>query len=344
MTEKRLIKALKRQKTDRPPFWLMRQAGRYLPEYRDLRAKAGGFLEMAYTPDYACEITLQPIRRFGMDAAIIFSDILVIPHALGQDLTFVNGEGPKLGAFDFSSLCYDHFDQTLAPVYAALTQTSAALTREGFSETALIGFAGAPWTVATYMIEGGGSKEFVKVKTMAYTQPEKFSALIDLLVEATSRYLIAQIKAGAEAVQLFDSWAGALDYAGFARWVVTPNAQIVQNIRRVYPDIPIIGFPRAVGINTVKFAQTTGVNAIGLDSGIPPLWAKDTLQPHVTVQGNLDPLCLLAGGKMLEDTARDILNTLSTGPFVFNLGHGVHKDTPPEHVARLAQIIKEHQS
>ena len=342
MTDKPFLKALKRQKVDHIPFWFMRQAGRYLPEYRDLREKAGGFLDMAYNPDFATEVTLQPIRRFGMDAAIIFSDILVIPHALGQDLSFVHGEGPKLGPYNFNKLGYDNFDSILNPVYQALEKTKKSLSNEGFKNTALIGFAGAPWTVATYMIEGGSSRDFLKIKTMAYKNPEEFSKLINLLIEATSKYLINQIKAGAEAIQIFDSWASALDHTQFFKWVIEPNAAIVKKIRIAFPEIPIIGFPRAVGPNYIPFANITGVDAIGIDPQIDPAWAAKNIQPKITVQGNLDPLCLLAGGKILEDTARNILQTLGNGPFIFNLGHGIHKDTPPEHVEFLVKIIREH--
>lgn len=342
MTDKLFLKALKRQKVDHIPFWFMRQAGRYLPEYRALREKAGGFLDMAYNPDFATEVTMQPIRRFRMDAAIIFSDILVIPHALGQDLTFVHGEGPKLGPYDFKNLSYEHFDKILNPVYQALDKTRNSLKSEGFDTTALIGFAGAPWTVATYMIEGGSSRDFIKTKTMAYKNPEEFSKLISLLIEATSKYLINQIKAGAEAIQIFDSWASALDHEQFLKWVIDPNAAIVKNIRIAFPEIPIIGFPRASGPNYIPFAKITGVNAMSIDPQIDPAWAAKNIQPKITVQGNLDPICLLAGGDTLKESALKILDKLGSGPFIFNLGHGIHKDTPPEHVELLVKTIREH--
>jgi uroporphyrinogen decarboxylase len=340
-----LLRTLAGEKTKRIPFWFMRQAGRYLPEYRALRAQKGGFLAMAMDPASACEITMQPIRRFGMDAAIIFSDILTIPMALGMDLRFETGEGPKLDALEnlteISRLNFSQFYK-LDPVYEALRQTRAALKNEGFENTALIGFAGAPWTVATYMIEGGSSRDFIKTKLMAYRDPEGFSALMDLLVEATARYLIEQVKAGAEALQIFDSWAGALDAQGFERWSIAPTQKIIARIRAVHPHVPIIGFPKGAGHNYLSYAQKTGVTAIGLDPQIPTPWAAQNLQNLLPVQGNLDPLCLLAGGERLKSAAQKILDDLSNQPFIFNLGHGIHKDTPIAHVETLVEMIKNH--
>lgn len=342
---KPFLKTLKREKTKRIPFWFMRQAGRYLPEYRELRVQKGGFLAMAMDPASACEITMQPIRRFGMDAAIIFSDILTVPMALGMDLRFETGEGPKLDALEnlqeISRLNYSEFSK-FDPVYEALRLTRTALKNEGFENTALIGFAGAPWTVATYMIEGGSSRDFIKTKLMAYRDPQGFSALIDLLVEATARYLIEQVNAGAEALQIFDSWAGALDAQGFERWSIAPTKKITQRIRAVYPDIPIIGFPKGAGYNYLSYAQKTGVTAIGLDPQIPTQWAAQNLQRFMPVQGNLDPLCLLAGGESLKQAAQKILDDLGDKPFIFNLGHGIHKDTPIAHVEILVEMIKNH--
>lgn len=338
------LDALDGQVTPRVPFWFMRQAGRYLPEYRELRAQKGGFLDMAYDPKAACEITMQPIRRFGMDAAIIFSDILVVPHALGQKLEFMQGEGPKLNPLrsqkDISSLSYKNFSSVLSPVYEALKNTKDALKAEGFDRTALIGFCGAPWTVACYMVEGGGSKDFLHVKTMAYAQPEIFSQLINLLVEATAAYLIKQVEAGAEALQIFDSWAGVLDEQLFSRFVIQPTEEIVKLVRDVYPHVPIIGFPRGAGRNYLSYIQETKVTAVGLDSQVSTKWAAQTLQSLVPVQGNLDPICLLAGGDSLRKTAHQILNDLSKGPFIFNLGHGIQKETPIEHVELLVKILK----
>lgn len=342
--QKLFLDALNKHKTPRPPFWFMRQAGRYLPEYMELRAKAGSFLNMAYNPDMASEITLQPVRRFGMDAAIIFSDILVIPHALGQHLEFVHGEGPKLNPLrssaEFAKLGYKNFDTHLAPVYEALRLTKKGLQDEGHSHTALIGFAGAPWTVACYMVEGGGSKEYLNVKSLAYRDPQAFSELIDILVESTAQYLINQINAGAECVQIFDSWAGALDSQQFHQWVIKPTRRIVDLIRNTHPYTPIIGFPRCAGNNYLAYATDTGVSAIGLDHQVDTKWAARALQPLMPVQGNLDPICLLAGGDALMMAAEKIIADLSNGPFIFNLGHGINKETPIAHVEQLVKLIK----
>lgn len=344
--KKNFLEVLGKRKTDRIPFWFMRQAGRYLPEYRELRAKAGSFLDLAYNPEYASEVTLQPIRRYGMDAAIIFSDILVIPHALGQSLDFVQGEGPKLDALqnsaDISRLNFSKFESTLNPVYEALQKTKAGLQNEGHHGTALIGFCGAPWTVACYMVEGGGSKEFINVKKMAYSDPEGFAALIELLVESSAQYLINQINAGAEAVQIFDSWAGALDAQSFNKWVVKPTRQIVDLVRNTHPHVPIIGFPRCAGANYFNYIQNTGVTAVSLDTSVDTVWAARMLQPLVPVQGNLDPICLLTGGDAMILAAEKIMGDLSAGGFIFNLGHGINKDTPPEHVEALANFIRDY--
>lgn len=311
-----------------------------------MRAEKGGFLAMAMDPAAACEITMQPIRRFGMDAAIIFSDILVIPMALGMHLEFAAGEGPKLDALssakDLARLDRTDFDR-LNPVYDALSRTRSALKEEGFDHTALIGFAGAPWTVATYMIEGGSSRDFMKTKNWAFSDPKGFAALMDILVEATADYLIRQVEAGAEALQIFDSWAGALDGQSFDRWCIQPIAQIVARVRNIYPDVPIIGFPKGAGNHYVDFAQRSGVSALGLDQQTPAAWAAQNLQTLKPVQGNLDPLCLMAGGEALERAARHILDTFSAGPFIFNLGHGINKDTPVEHVETLVAMIKNYE-
>lgn len=324
----------------------MRQAGRYLPEYRELRSKKGGFLEMVYDQQAAAEVTLQPIRRFGMSAAILFSDILVIPHALGQTLEFTAEEGPKLEPVRdekaLGKLSLENIDETLSPIYQTLRNVRSGLTAEGLGDTATIGFAGSPWTVACYMVEGQGSKDYLTVKTLSYQNPEFFTALIDLVVEATAQYLIKQIEAGAEAVQLFDSWSGALDAESFRRWCIEPTAKIVQKIRAVHPEIPVIGFPRGAGINYESYARETGVTAIALDPSIDTKWAASHLQTSLPVQGNLEPAILLAGGEAMENAARKILTDLSDGPFVFNLGHGIHKDTPIGHVERLAAIIRDY--
>ena len=343
-SQKVFLDVLEKQKVQRIPFWFMRQAGRYLPEYRELRARKNGFLDMAMDPKAATEITLQPIRRFAMDAAIIFSDILVIPHALGQKLEFVEGEGPKLeplktGA-DIAKLNYRDFKTKLSPVYEALGNVRSALQAEGFLHTATIGFAGAPWTVACYMIEGGSSKDFHAVKKMAYGDPDNFSALINLLVESTATYLMNQIAAGAEAVQIFDSWAGVLDADQYRKWVIRPTKQIVDLVRDTYPHTPIIGFPKGSGVNYLNYVQETGVSAVGLDSQVPGKWAERTLQTLVPVQGNLDPVCLLTGGDAMLMTVERIMTELSGGPFIFNLGHGIHKDTPVEHVEMLVNYVR----
>ncbi len=332
------LETLNGQRSKKVPFWFMRQAGRYLPEYRELRAEKGGFLEMALDPKAACEVTMQPIRRFGMDAAILFSDILMVPMALGQDLKFAAGEGPVLGDLDIDALEFDA--DVLQPVYDALKEISSNLKHEGYGDTALIGFAGAPWTVATYMVEGGGSKDFAKVKAMAYGQPQRFKLLMDKLVDVTSRYLIAQVDAGAEALQIFDSWAGALDPHGFQYQVIEPTKEIVRRLKAAHPNIPIIGFPRGAAMHYTAYVQQTGVDAVAIDSLVCTTWAKNNLQSLMPVQGSLDPMRLLAGGAGLEKAARKIISDLGQGPFVFNLGHGIHKDTPVEHVEHLVRVIR----
>jgi len=341
MTEKPLIRALKGERISSPPVWLMRQAGRYLPEYRELRARKNGFLDMALDPEAACEITLQPIRRFGMDAAILFSDILMIPFALDQDLEFVPGEGPKLGDLPWQSLDTEKIHVKLNPVYEAVERVREELKRH-FPETALIGFAGAPWTVACYMVEGGGSKDFGETKTLAFQNEEQFQALIDVLIESTAAYLGRQIEAGAEAVQIFDSWAGVLDSTGFQKWVIEPNRRVIDKLKQAHPDIPVIGFPRGAGLLYEDFVKTAGVDAIGIDQMIPLGWVARTLQPYAAVQGNLDPFILRAGGAIMEERVRGICHDLSGGAHVFNLGHGVNKETPPEHVSDLIRIIREY--
>lgn len=341
---KLFLHALRGRKTERIPMWFMRQAGRYLPEYRELRAQKGGFLDLVYDPQSACEVTMQPIRRFNMDAAILFSDILVIPHALGMDLQFVAGEGPKLGRIetpaDLKKLSYRNFKQTLSPIYETLRLTSAALQNEGFHDVSLIGFAGSPWTVACYMVEGGGSKDFMRTKIMAYKDPESFQVLIDMLVEATAQYLIEQVNAGAEALQLFDSWSGVLDSSQFTRWVIEPTSKIIELIREVHPSVPIIGFPKGAGNNYISYVQHAGISAIALDSQTPTSWAARTVQTLMPVQGNLDPFCLYAGGENLVLSIERILSDLADAPFIFNLGHGIHKDTSIEHVQYAIDTVR----
>lgn len=338
--DKHFLRALKGESLTRPPFWLMRQAGRYLSEYREVRAKSKNFLNFCYSPDLAVEVTLQPLRRYGFDAAILFSDILVIPDALGQRVEFREGEGPVLEAVtsvnDLKGLSVDRLHDHLAPVY----ETVSRLSKEIPETTALIGFAGAPWTVATYMVEGRGSKDYPTARTWAYQDPEGFGQLIDLLVEATSAYLVRQIDQGAEVVQLFDTWAGVLSESQFRRWVIEPTIRIVKNIRVAHPDVPVLGFPRGAGILYMDFVHETGVDGVSLDNSVPVKWAADNLQSLCTVQGNLDNMALIAGGDIMEQEILSILDGFSGGPHIFNLGHGILPHTPPENVARLAEIIK----
>ena len=337
---KPLLQALAGRPADRIPVWLMRQAGRYLPEYREIRARVGDFLELCFTPELAAEVTLQPVRRFGMDGAILFSDILVVPHALGQSLAYVDGEGPKLGPIRnsqaVSSLSGDRIDQVLAPVYQTVRRVRADLP----PSSALIGFAGAPWTVACYMVEGGGSKDFAEVKRFAYGDPDAFGELIEILVQSSITYLRGQVDAGVEAVQLFDSWAGILSERAFDRWVIDPTAKIVKALRQSHPTTPIIGFPRGAGRMYERYLGRTGVDALGLDTTVPLQNAR-SLQSSVPVQGNLDPVALMVGGDALRTAARDILVGLGDGPFVFNLGHGVLQHTPPDNVATLVGMIRD---
>ncbi|TQV79835.1 uroporphyrinogen decarboxylase [Denitrobaculum tricleocarpae] len=337
---KLLLRALRGETLPHPPIWLMRQAGRYLPEYMKTRGQANGFLDLCYTPDLAVEVTLQPIRRYGFDASILFSDILVVPHALGQKVWFEEGVGPKLEALtsgaDLESLGLDGFHEHLAPVY----ETVGRLREELPAETALIGFAGAPWTVASYMLEGGSSKDFGTAKTWAYSRPEDFRRVIELLVEATSSYLIRQIEAGAEVVQLFDSWAGVWPEKDLRRWCLEPCQKIIANIKAVHPDIPVILFPRGVGLAYLDFARESGAQGLGLDTTVPLDWARDHLQSQVTLQGNLDPIKLVAGGDALKRAVADIREALAGGPFIFNLGHGIVPQTPPEHVEQLMKLVR----
>jgi len=337
---KPMLCALRGEVLQRPPVWLMRQAGRYLPEYRAVRAQAKGFLDLCFTPDLAVEVTLQPIRRYGFDAAILFSDILVVPHALGQKVWFEEGVGPRLEALenpgDVDRLSRAGLHDALAPVY----ETLGRLTRALPAETTLIGFAGAPWTVASYMLEGGSSRDFAAGKRWAYGAPEAMQRLIDLLVVATGDYLIAQIDAGAEAVQIFDSWAGVWPEAHLRRWCLEPTTALVARLRRERPGVPVIVFPRGAGVLYQAYAEECGAQALGLDTTVPLGWARDVLQPKACLQGNLDPLLLVAGGEALWRGVDDILRQLSGGPFVFNLGHGIVPETPPEHVAQLVAQLR----
>ncbi len=337
---KSFLRALKGETVTPPPVWLMRQAGRYLPEYRAVRATVKGFLDLCYSPEKATEVTLQPLRRYGFDAAILFSDILVVPDALGQAVSFREGEGPSLkpirSSKDLDALTLEGFQDRLQPVF----QTVERLHRDIPSTTALIGFAGAPWTVATYMVEGSGSKDFVQTKIMAYGRPDLFQRLIDLLVQATGDYLITQIDHGAEAIQLFDSWAGVLPEDAFARWVIEPTRRLVERIKSERPGIPVIGFPRGAGALYQPYVDRTGIDGVSLDTGIPLDWAVGSLQSKVTLQGNLDPVMVVAGGPALDAAVDRILEVCTKGPFIFNLGHGILPNTPPENVARLIDRVR----
>ncbi|MDQ6436109.1 uroporphyrinogen decarboxylase [Mesorhizobium sp. LHD-90] len=339
MQDKKLLKVLGGETVPPPPLWMMRQAGRYLPEYRALREKAGSFLDLCYNPDFAVEVTLQPIRRFGFDAAILFSDILVVPHALGRDLRFVEGEGPRLtpiSAAEIPRLGEGHdFHAHLAPVY----ETVSRLRKELPQETTLIGFCGAPWTVATYMIAGRGTPDQAPSRLFGYREPEAIAALLSKLAEVSADYLIRQIDAGADAVQIFDSWAGVLDEASFEAWCVKPVAEIVRKVRQKHPKTPIIGFPRGAGSLYSGYRDKTGVTALGLDWSVPLSQAR-ALQAGGPVQGNLDPLRLIAGGRALDEGVDNILQALGDGPLIFNLGHGITPDTPIAHVERMVERVR----
>jgi uroporphyrinogen decarboxylase len=336
---KPLLRALARETKSLPAWWLMRQAGRYLPEYRQVRIRARDFVELCLTPTLATELTLQPIRRYGMDGAILFSDILMLPYALGQKLAFREGEGPVLEPIEdqagIARLDLSQVIPRLEPVFETVERVRAALGQQ----TALIGFAGSPWTVAAYMVEGGTSRDFRRVKSWAYRDEVGFAALIDVLTEGTIVYLVAQIEAGAELVQLFDSWAGVLPEAAFGRWVIEPTKRIVAALKLRFPDCPVIGFPRSAGLLYERYITETGVDAIGLDTALPAGYARDKLQPRATVQGNLDPVLLVAGGAALENAVMDLRRVLCRGPYVFNLGHGVLPETPPENVEALARLL-----
>ena len=342
--KKPLLRVLGGEMRSPPPLWLMRQAGRYLPEYRALRTKAASFLDFCFTPELAVEATLQPIRRFGFDGAILFSDILVVPHALGQSVRFAEGHGPLLqpirSAEDMARLSADGFLDRLAPVFETLRHLAAALP----AETTLIGFAGAPWTVASYMIEGAGGSDFLIARRMAYEAPELFAPLIDLLVESTVSYLSEQIVAGAEVLQIFDSWSGALAEPERRRWSLEPLTRITGRLKSLHPQVPVILFPRGAGLLYGDFARQSGAAALGLDSGLPLDWAAGELQPHLALQGNLDPILLLAGGEALDREMDRILEILGRGPFVFNLGHGILPETPIAHVERLVERIRQTKS
>jgi len=336
---KLFLRAFRNEATERPPFWLMRQAGRYLPEYLEVRATTSSFLEFCYTPEKAVEVTLQPLRRYNFDAAILFCDILVIPDALGQKVEFVKGEGPQLEPIrdveGLKKLSLDHLHSHLAPVY----ETVSRLSKEIPETTTLIGFAGAPWTVATYMVEGRGGTDYGNIKSWAADRPEEFSQLMDMLVEATTAYLIEQVRHGAEVIQMFDTWAGVLEGDQYEKWVIAPTKRIVDGIKAQFPDVPVIGFPKGSGELYEAYVEKTGVDGVGLDMDVDLDWAAEKLQPKCLVQGNLDNQLLVKGGPEMEERIKTILTKLGNGPFIFNLGHGIVPETPPENVARLAEIV-----
>jgi len=321
-----------------PPIWIMRQAGRYLPEYRATRAKAGGFLDLCFSPELACEVTLQPIRRYGFDAAILFSDILVIPHALGQDVAFREGEGPVLGPLDVASVL--SVDPAMAVERLQAVMEAVARIRVSLSdETTLLGFCGAPWTVATYMVAGRGTTDQGPARRLAISQPDKFRDLIDQLVQTSIAYLSAQIAAGADAVQIFDTWAGVLDEQGVNDWVIGPTARIVAGVKARHPRARIIGFPKGLAGHLPRFVAETGVDAVGLDWTVPGETGR-LLQKSVAIQGNLDPLRVVMGGQALDEGIDAVLERFEGGRLVFNLGHGITPDADPDHVARLVARVR----
>ena len=336
MTQKPFLKALT-EKQARPPIWLMRQAGRYLPEYRAVRADAGGFLDLCYNPKLAEEVTLQPIRRYGFDASILFADILLIPEALGQKLWFETGEGPRLEPVNSAATLSPRNVQThLAPVIETVSRLSTSLPRE----TTLIGFAGAPWTVASYMVAGRGTPDQVPARLLAETAPDDFQSIIDVLVEASIEYLAAQAEAGAEVLQLFESWAASLQGAAFERWCIAPVAAIIDGLRARGISVPIIGFPRAANWDMADYVARTGCQVLGLDTSADRKGVAANVPQDIVLQGNLDPQILVRGGAEMRDAVAAILDDFADRKFIFNLGHGIVPQTPPEHVAELVALVR----
>lgn len=340
MTNKIFLRALQGEVLATPPIWLMRQAGRYLDEYRQVRDEAGSFLKLCYAPEMAAEVTLQPIRRFGFDASILFADILVVPDALGQPVRFESGEGPRLEpittAADLAKLDLAKVDEKFNSVAETVRLIRAGLPEE----TALIGFCGAPWTVATYMVAGQGTVNQAPARQLAYSDPQLFSSLIEMLITASVDYLSRQVEAGAEALQLFDSWAGSLPETEFDRWVIEPTVKIVDALKRRHPEVPIIGFPRGAGLLYERYVDRVSLSGVSVDETMPLDWVRDHLQPKVTVQGNVDALALVAGGKALDEAIDRVLAAWSGGPFVFNLGHGINQFTPVAHVEQLIARVR----
>lgn len=339
LTDKPLLAVLRGGQRDPAPMWMMRQAGRYLPEYRALRAEKGSFLNLVYDPEAAAEITLQPLKRFPqLDAAILFSDILIVPYAIGQDLTFIAGEGPRLSpplieaALESLAAQPDHLD----PIYQTVTRVKAELD----PAKTLIGFAGSPWTVATYMVAGRGSRDQAEARRLAYAEPHRFAAIIERIEGITVDYLSRQVEAGAEALQLFDSWAGSLSPAQFERWVIAPTARIIAALKARHPDVPIIAFPKGAGGKLAAYAGEVGADAIGIDETVDPVWAAAELPEGLPVQGNLDPLALISGGEELRSAVQRVLDAFAGRPHIFNLGHGIQQDTPIAHVEQLIALVK----
>jgi uroporphyrinogen decarboxylase len=338
--DKLLLDVLDRRRCSPPPVWLMRQAGRYLPEYRELREKAGNFLKLCFNPELAAEVTLQPVRRFGFDAAILFSDILVVPYALGQQVRFSVGEGPQLDPIvDHRGLTrlkieLDH--GMLTPVYETIERVKASLP----DGVALLGFCGAPWTVATYMIAGHGTADQEPARLFAYGDRAGFAQLIDTLVDASAGYLVRQFQAGVDAVQIFDTWAGILPAEEFCRWCIAPTQRIIAKVRAQVPGAKVIGFPRGIGTALLRYVEQVPVDAVGLDWMVDPGFVRDHVQKHMPVQGNLDPLVLVAGGAALDRAVDGILDALSDGPFIFNLGHGILPQTPIAHVEQMLARVR----
>ncbi len=338
VADKPLLATLQGKKLDIPAMWLMRQAGRYLPEYRALRAEKGGFLELVEDSPAAAEVTLQPIHRFNFDGVILFSDILVIPYAMGQRLWFEQGEGPRLAPtmIDATLDSLVPVPGRLDPVYETVRLVKASLT----NDKTFLGFAGSPWTIATYMVAGQGSKEQAAARRLAYQDPKLFQQLIDAIIAHTVDYLDGQIKAGVDAIQLFDSWAGSLSPAQFEQWVIAPNRAIVDQLRARHPQVPIIGFPKGAGGKLAAYAKGTNVDALGLDETVDPHWADKILPPGLPVQGNLDPLALIAGGEALSSAVANIRLAFTDRPHIFNLGHGIQQDTPIAHVEELVKLVR----
>jgi uroporphyrinogen decarboxylase len=340
ISERWMLRVFAGQTLSPPPIWLMRQAGRYLPEYREVRARAGDFLELCYTPELAAEVTLQPIRRFDFDAAIVFADILVVPDALNQTVRFIEGEGPRLEAIRSTAELARLNLSATRPKFQRVFETVSRVRQDLPPQTALIGFCGAPWTVATYMVGGQGSIDQASARLWAYRDPQGFERLISLLEDASVEYLSGQIEAGADLVQIFDSWAGSLPEDQFRQWVIAPTRRLVARLKQRHPEVPVIGFPRGAGLLVRDYAAETGVDGVSCDTVMPLKFMGHELPKRTVVQGNLDPLLLLAGGPAFERRVGELLSHVSSRAFIFNLGHGVQPQTPPENVARLVALVR----